>query len=225
MSALFQRFKRWIIAKWEVADTWLPWVLGIASAMILIIGLFAGFVRSHVRTPAGFVEISDSEIPAKTIYADDPGEVKSGRLMARARHAASVSSETNDHGGRSLIVVLARTMTNEEFEQRTGVPVARGRIVVIATNALPRVANSQVESHVRLDLFPDVAPNFNLKMTSDYQVNQGIHTGYAPDDPESRATLTTADGMMSGFVTYRGKDYRVVPDAARGVHYIVEVRK
>lgn len=210
------------------AEAWLPWALGVASGLILVVGLAAGFIRSHSRGPAGFVEISDSEIPADSIYATDPDEVKSGARIKIAKRSAQSSSNTGDHGGRSLIVALARTLTNEEFEARTGVLTERGRVVVIATNALQSqgVRNKPgTERLVRFDLFPDVAPNFKMRLVSDYRVNQGIHAGVAEDDPESRANLTTGDGMMSGFVVYRGKEYRIVPDAAQGVHYIIEVRK
>ena len=70
-----------------------------------------------------------------------------------------------------------------------------------------------------------MAPVFVLKVTSGFEVNNGMHSGTAPDDPSSHAELTTANGMVSGFIKYRGKEYRIVADPERGIHYIVEVKR
>jgi hypothetical protein len=75
-----------------------------------------------------------------------------------------------------------------------------------------------------LELFEDTQPVIIFKVVSGYEVNSGIYTGKAEDDPNSQVNLTTADGMVSGFIKYRGKNFRIVSDPERGIHYIMEVQ-
>lgn len=236
-------FKKWFAQKWETAEVWLPWFLGIAATLVLVTGLLVGFLRSQSRDPAGFVEISDSDTPASSIYADETIEsLKArekehdgfgrGNKVTREKGPAKAGiriAGRSESGGRkqesvhSFVVALKEGLTNEEIERRTGVPVRRGRAVVITADILLR--HGSAESQIRVELFPDVAPVFKMKMDAAYQVNEGMHSGYAEDDPGSRANFTTANGMVSGFIKYRGIDYRIVPDEPRGLHYIIEVRK
>lgn len=215
--------KKWFENKWATSDRWLPWFLGIAAVMVLIVGFTVGILRSHTRAPANVIEISDSEVPASEVYSEETVE-----SLTKKAHAVGKRAIRHDRGGAGMnqpfVVILKTQPTNADVYARTGVLPARARAVVITSDHLTnRVAGK--EQDLRVELFPDVAPTFRLKVLSGYEVNQGMHSGTAADDPGSRLNITTADGSVSAFITYRGKDYRIVPDPERGVHYVIEVGK
>jgi hypothetical protein len=107
-----------------------------------------------------------------------------------------------------------------EIDRRTGIPALRSRAVVIDPDVLLRQRGQELK--MKVELFTDIAPIITFKVLSGFDVNEGMHSGFASDDPKSRAELTTANGMLSGFITYRGKKYRIVADPQAALHYVVE---
>lgn len=229
--------------KWETAAEWLPTFLVFTSAVILIVGLTARYFRTDSRGPAGFVEVSDSDddssSAAAKIYADesaeslndaaagDQAERTAARKAARnaTTHAAderiAFSDERTDANPRALVVALKERVSESEIQQRTGVSAVRARAVLLSDSALIR--QTGVEIRLQVDLFADVSPTFLMKSQSAYDVNRGMLSGSAPNDSGSRAEITYDSGMVSGFIVYRKRNYRIVADPSRGLHYILEV--
>lgn len=207
------RFKAWIAKKWDTAETWLPgFLVAVSILVVLVVAVVRFFDDGSPREPAAFVEISDSEIPANTIYAD--GRVEDVAKKRDGRIAKSGSSP-------AFIFALKDSPSTSEISSRTGINGSRARAVVLAPDLLSRSPGKEIR--LPLELFEDTHPVIVFKVVSGYEVNSGIHTGRAEDDPSSQVNLTSADGMVSGFIKYRGKSYRIVSDPERGIHYIIEV--
>ncbi|CAN5524579.1 hypothetical protein BH10BDE1_BH10BDE1_14920 [soil metagenome] len=228
------RLKVWLTKKWETAEEWLPWFLGITSVSVLIVGIIVGFLRRDIRGPANFIEVSDSDTPASQIYADESVESLNGTVARKRvakksedeqeeRQRRAPSDERKEVAPRTLVVTLKERVSEAEIEARTGIQGVRSRAVAISTQALDR--KTGVEIRLKIDLFTGISPIFQMKSQSAYEVNKGMLSGTAPDDPNSRAEITYDSGMISGFLIYMGKNYRIVADPERGVHYVVEVRQ
>lgn len=112
------------------------------------------------------------------------------------------------------------TLTTAEIDKRTGIPATRSRAAVINPDVLMRQRGQELK--LKVELFPDLTPLVSLKVLSGLDVNEGMHSGFIEDDPDSRVEFTTKNGMLSGFITYRRIKYRIVADPAAGLHYIVE---
>lgn len=195
-------FKAWLRTKWETAEEWLPWFVGGCAVLVLLVGIVYGFLRNEERGPAGFAAVTNSDVSAVSVHAVE--------LAPGARK-------------KTFIVALKTNPSEAEIEARTGILAVRSRAVILAANELLRPHGR--ETKIQLELFKDVAPVVVLKVTSGFEVNEGMHSGVAVDDPASSVSLTTANGMVSGFIKYRGKEYRIVADPERGVHYIIEVKR
>ncbi|MDZ4082301.1 MAG: hypothetical protein U1E10_05165 [Bdellovibrionales bacterium] len=207
------RFTTWIAKKWDTAETWLPgFLVGVSILVVIAVAGIRFFSDEGTRQPAAFVEISDSEIPAHTIYADDSDEPEKRAPRRSSRQQASTT----------FVFTLKDSPSVREISQRTGINGSRARAVVLAPDLLRRAPGKEIA--LQLDLFEDTQPLIIFKVVSGYEVNSGMHTGKAIDDPDSQVQLTTEDGMVSGFIKYRGKNYRIVSDPERGIHYIVEVQ-
>lgn len=193
--------------------------LAVVVTFNLLVGVGCATTRINDRVPAGFAAISDSETRASDIYADETAEsLSAGKKLPRP------SSEIKSPQKQSSFVTGLETgLTESEIQRRTGIPTVRSRSVILATDKLIRPHGH--ETSIKFELFPDVAPIFVLKVTSGLEVNEGMHSGFAPDDPASSINLTMASRMVSGFIKYRGKEYRIIPDPLRGMHYIVEVKR
>lgn len=221
------RFKAWVAKKWDTAETWLPgFLVGISLLVVLVVAVVRFFNEEGTREPAAFVEISDSEIPAHTIYADGRveeigGDTSSGRA-AISRRQQRVDTSRRASSAPTFVFALKDSPTTSEISKRTGISANRARAVVLAPDLLSRAPGKEII--LPMDLFEDTQPVIIFKVVSGYEVNSGIHTGRAEDDPSSEVNLTTADGMVSGFIKYRGKRYRIVSDPERGIHYILEVQ-
>lgn len=206
-------------------DAWLPWILGGAATLVLIVGLVLGFVRSEKRVPAGFIEISDSEVPADSIYAAETAE-SLRKSPTGPRKNSSRNRDTHGASGDasgSFVVTLNDAPTTAEIEARTGIRAVRARAVVLASDQLR--SRQDQETRLRIVLFPDVAPVFTMKRSAGFDVNQGLRGGTAADDPKSSAHFQIENGMVSGFLVYDGKEYRIVADPERAIHYIIEVKR
>ncbi len=217
------RFKVWLSKKWDTAESWLPgFLVAISVLVIVVVAATRFFGGGNLREPAAFVEISDSEIPADTIYAADPSEKKltSKQYVARRRESQSPDGASRSVA-RTFIFAVKDGPSLREISERTGTRGHRARAVVLAPDLLGRSAGQELA--LRLELFEDTQPIVIFKVVSGYEVNSGIHTGHAADDPASQVQLATADGMVSGTVKYRGKTYRIFSDPERGIHYIVEI--
>jgi len=207
-------FKAWIAKKWDTAETWLPgFLVAVSIFVVLVVAVVRFFDDGSPREPAAFVEISDSEIPANTIYAD--GRVEDVAKKRESRTVKSGSSPT-------FIFALKDSPSTSEISSRTGINGSRARAVVLTPDLLSRSPGKEIR--LSLELFEDTQPVIIFKAVSGYEVNAGIHTGRVEDDPNSQVNLTSADGMVSGFIKYRGKSYRIVSDPERGIHYIIEVQ-
>jgi hypothetical protein len=228
-----ERLTKWLNRKWETAEEWLPWFLGLTSAFVLIVGVVVGFLRSNDRKPAGFIEISDSETPAANIYADESVESLNGTAERRAttkrvaQFQAEQRRENQDErketSPRALVVTLKERVSESEIRERTGIPAVRSRAVVLSTHALER--KTGVEIRLKIELFSGLSPIFQMKSQSAYDVNTGMLSGTALDDPNSTAEIAYESGMISGSIVYLGKSYRIVADPERGLHYVVEVKQ
>ncbi|MDX9732054.1 MAG: hypothetical protein RBT63_09815 [Bdellovibrionales bacterium] len=209
------RLRTWLLHKWETAENWLPWFLGIASVLVVVTGLAVNFIRSQTdRKPAGFVLFTDSSQPSETSRSSAGSEPK---------HHSGKAPGPQARGSGAFVIALRDTPSTKEIEDRTGIRAARARAVVLSTHSLSRQPGQ--ESNLPLELFPGVQPVFHLKVLSGYEVNEGMHSGFASDDPNSRIQLTTKDGMVSGFILYQGTEFRIVSDPERGVHYIIQVKR
>ncbi len=201
-------------------------VVGAAVLNLLVSGCAS--TKSHDRDPAAFVAISDSETPASDIYADETTESLSAGKKTPRTASQQMSSQASRlrksaPNNSNFVTALAAGPSESEMQRRTGIPTVRSRAVILASGKLIRSHGHEMS--IKIDLFPDVAPIFVLKVTSGFEVNEGMHSGFAPDDPSSSISLTMANQMVSGFIKYRGKEYRIIPDPERGLHYIVEVRR
>lgn len=227
----------WIRHKWETAETWLPWFLGIASALVLIIGFVVGLLRDpKPGISSVHIEITDDEPPSED---GGSGGSKSGSRYKISTKTSSSPDSPSDRAPSSsnpLPSAVAQIVTQfvvqiqdprppekirEEIQFRTGVSARRARAVVLIANKLRQPVGH--EMRLNLSLFSDLSLPVKLNAVSDFEVNEGIRSGYVENDESSRVQLTTADGMVSGFITYRGVQYRIVADPARGIHYIIEV--
>jgi hypothetical protein len=235
-----KRFKAWIAKKWDTAETWLPgFLIAVSIVTVLIVAVVRFFVEDGTREPAAFVEITDSEVPAHTIYADghidetnqngkksQAGSPKAhfqsgrGRIVANGQQRKGDSERSGSQSG--FIFALKDSPTASEISKRTGIGAQRARAVVLAPDVFARSPGKELA--LQFDLFEDTQPLIIFKVVSGYEVNSGIHTGRAEDDPNSQVSITTADGMVSGFIKYREKNYRIVSDPERGIHYIIEVQ-
>ena len=219
-------FKDWIKKKGETAEEWLPWAIGIGTALVLIVVFFVRVLSDSSekpRTPAGFVEVSDSEVPAKSVYS----EVSIDDLAPKSRGGRLASSNTQSgadalDGSTSFAVTVADGPTKGEIEKRTGISGKRARAVVLVTTKLVYRTPGR-ELALPLELFHDTKPVVRFKVLSGHDVNAGIHTGQVVGDPTSKVQLTTADGSVSGFVRYQGREFRIVADPETGFHYIIEL--
>ncbi|MBN8541710.1 MAG: hypothetical protein J0L82_15065 [Deltaproteobacteria bacterium] len=210
------RLKAWIANKWDTAETWLPGFLVAVSVLVVLIVAVVRFLDSgSPREPAAFVEISDSEIPADTVYAD-------GRIDDVAKRRPRDIGSGKSGSSPTFIFAIKDSPSTSEISTRTGINGSRARAVVLAPDLLSRSPGKEIA--LPLELFEDTKPVIIFKVISGYEVNSGIHTGRAEDDPNSQVNLTTADGMVSGFIKYRGKSYRIISDPERGIHYIIEVQ-
>lgn len=226
--------RAWIRRKWETAEEWLPWFLGITSVLILVIGLAVGFLRgasggsgtgNGPRTPAAFIEITNSDDPSSEPSSKSSGSGSRIKIGTRRSPNSNSSSGASSSGPAFVIQVQDSRppeQIREEIQSRTGVPARRARAVVLVANKLTQPVGSEMK--MDLALFPDLTVPVKLGAVSDYEVNEGIRSGVIENDESSRVSLMTADGMVSGFITYRGVQYRIVADPNRGVHYIIEVR-
>lgn len=217
------RVKFWLGKKWDTAETWLPGFLIAISVIVVIVVSTVRFFGGSAREPAAFVEISDSEIPAESIYADhDDRSERSGRSgNVNAIRQSSTDRPAKD-SSVSFIMPIEENLSPTEITSRTGLSGNRARAVFLTPDLLRRPAGKELA--MRLSLFEDVQPVIIFKVLSGYEVNAGMHTGRAEDDPNSQVQLTTEDGMVSGLIKYKQKTYRIVSDPERGLHYIVEVK-
>lgn len=219
------RFTAWIAKKWDTAETWLPgFLVGVSILVVIVVAGIRFFGDDGTREPAAFVEISDSEIPAHTIYAgddDQPEATAPRRLFVSDKRTSKGSSR--QQASATFVFALKDSPSAHEISQRTGINGSRARAVVLAPDLLRRAPGKEIA--LQLDLFEDTQPLIIFKVVSGYEVNSGMHSGKALDDPDSQVQLTTEDGMVSGFIKYRGKSYRIVSDPERGIHYIVEVQQ
>lgn len=220
--------KKWIEKKGETAEEWLPWAIAIGTALALAIVFFVrAFSDSgpKPRHPAGFVEVTDSEVPAKTIYSEvsideiSPSSARAGRVQRASGNTRSSSTEASD---KSFTITLQNGPSKEEIEKRTGLLAKRARAAILVTTKLVYRTPGR-EMALPLELFEDTKPVIILKVMSGHDVNSGIHSGIISDDPSSKVQLTTADGSVSGFIRYRGREYRIVADPETGLHYIIEL--
>ncbi len=221
--------KEWIKKKGETAEEWLPWAIAVgttlALAVVFFVRIFSGS-SDRPRNPAGFVEVSDSDVPAKSIYSevsiDDVGS--SGKRQARSQSRATRASghSTSAKGEADFAVAISNGPSKNEIEKRTGISGKRARAVILVTTKLVYRTPGR-EMALPLELFEDTKPVVVLKVMSGHDVNTGIHTGQIPDDPNSKVQLTTADGSISGFVRYQGREFRIVADPETGLHYIIEL--
>ncbi len=218
------RFRMWLRHKWETAEEWLPWFLGIASVLVLLVGVVVGLLRDDApRNSTTIIEIVDDAESPK-----NPGESKSGSKSNRIRvklngdDSKSSDSAREPANASPFILVANDSPSREEITQRTGIPSNRARAVILIGDILRQPVGKK--QTLEIPLFEDVKPVVQLNAVSEYEVNEGIRSGFAQDDENSRVQLITAEGMVSGFITYRGKKYQIVPDPSRGVHYIVEVK-
>lgn len=218
-----ERFTAWIAKKWDTAETWLPgFLVGVSILVVIAVAGIRFFSGDGTREPAAFVEISDSEIPAHTIYAGDDDQPETN---VPRRHLVSEKRSSKDSSRQpsaTFVFALKDSPSAREISQRTGINGSRARAVVLAPDLLRRAPGKEIA--LQLDLFEDTQPLIIFKVVSGYEVNSGMHSGKALDDPDSQVQLTTEDGMVSGFIKYRGKTYRIVSDPERGIHYIVEVQ-
>ncbi len=119
-----------------------------------------------------------------------------------------------------FISAVKSALASSEVDKRTGIPATRSRAALINPDVLMRQRGQELK--LKVELFPDVTPLVSLKVLSGLDVNEGMHSGFIEDDPDSRVEFTTKNGMLSGFITYRRIKYRIVADPAAGLHYIVE---
>lgn len=218
------KFKAWIAKKWDTAETWLPgFLVAVSIVVIAIVTAVRFFSEGGLREPAAFVEISDSEIPAHTIYADYADESeKQGPLRNLVANQRQKGSPAAKHASQIFVFPVKDSPGTREISKRTGMIANRARAVILAPDLLRRSPGNEIA--LKLSLFEDTQPVIIFKVVSAYEVNAGIHTGKAEDDPNSHVNLTTADGMISGFIKYQGRSYRIVADPERGIHYIVETQ-
>lgn len=220
--------KKWMKRKSETLDEWLPWAIVIAtvSALVLVYFVRSLFSNNLVREPAGFVEISDSEVPAATIYSETQLG-KNGTLLKTGSHHGRrnthqiLKSDQEIHPTETIIS-LPDSPAKQEIERRIGILAKKARAVVFLTSPLVYRTPGQ-EMYFPLKIFDGTEPQIMLKAISQYEVNAGIHTGRILDDANGKADLKVANGMLSGFIRYKGREYRIVPDSERGVHYIIEL--
>lgn len=190
------------------------------AAVLTLVAVMAGGCASRQadRAPAAFKEISDSEIPAATIYSE-----------------ATAPSDKPDRPSNVMITPIkpAPVVSKAEIERRTGKLVVRGRAVSIDSDRLLEILSSRPvgeELDLQIGLFENVRPVIRFKVPSGYDVNRGLNSGFAVNDPASSAQISVEAaeegrmGLVNGRLRYQGTDYLILPDPERRVHYILEMR-
>jgi hypothetical protein len=206
------KLKNWLKKKGETAEDWLPW-----AAVLLTVGLVTfvslaqrvSEISENPRNPAGFVEVSDSEIPA------DSRDLKTS-VHDRTRNTNSRQS------GNRFSTAVRNGPSKIEIEKRTGVSGKRSRAVILSPTALTQRTPGK-EMTLPLELFEDVQVLGVFKVVSGHEVNTGIHTGQITGDSNSKILLTVQDEQVAGFIRYLGKEYRIIADPESGLHYIIEL--
>lgn len=206
------RLKNWLKRKGETAEEWLPWAavfLTVALVVFVSLAQRDTEISENPRNPAGFVEISDSEVPADSIYSD----ISIGEMP---RNKASRPIENR------FSTVVRNGPSKSEIEKRTGVSGKRARAVILSPTVLTQRTPGK-EMTLRLELFEDVQVPAVFKVLSGHEVNSGIHTGQITGDSNSKIQLTVQDGQVAGFIRYLGQEYRIIADPESGLHYIIEL--
>lgn len=193
--------------------------------LALLIGVVVGLVRNETaRTGATIIEIVDAD-DSKKVSSGSSGTSSNGnrtRVKVGGDDSNPSDSTRSPAAAKSFVLVAKENPSREEISFRTGVPANRARAVILIGDLLRQPVGKK--QTLEIPLFEDVKPTVQFNAVSEYEVNEGIRSGYAEDDENSRVQLITAEGMVSGFITYRGKKYQIVPDPSRGLHYIVEVK-
>lgn len=207
---LIQRILQWATRKWETAEDWLP--KAIALGLIPVVILIYLLSRNNGRGPASFEEISDSDVPAETIYS-------STKLTSPVSKAAPFRL------AQALATVRDPTLTKSAISRRLGIPMIRARAVIFDRQLLSELKKRQPGQEYRLPLalFPDYEKTVHLKVVSGFEVNKGLHSGVIDGDESSKVQLSIEDNSIAIRIESRDGHFRIIHDPITGYDYVVEV--
>lgn len=205
-----QRILQWAAKKWETAEDWLP--KAIALGLVPVVMLIYFLSRNNGRGPASFEEISDSDVPAETIYS-------STKLAPAIAKTAAVKTT------QPLTVVRDVTLTKSAIERRLGMSTLRARAVIFDHQLLSDLKRRQPGHEYRLPLalFPDFEKTVHLKVVSGFEVNKGLHSGVIEGDENSKVQLSIEGNSIAILVESRDGRFRVIHDPITGYDYVIEV--
>ena len=207
---LIQRILQWAAKKWETAEDWLP--KAIALGLIPIVILIYIMSRSNIRAPASFEEISDSDVPAETIYS-------STKLTPPVTKTVALKF------GQALAIVRDPALTKSAIERRLGMPTLRARAVIFDRQLLLDLKRRQPGQEYRLPLalFPDYEKTVHLKVVSGFEVNKGLHSGVIEGDESSKVQLSIEDNSIAIRIESRDGRFRMIHDPITGYDSVVEL--
>jgi len=207
---LNQRILQWAAKKWETAEDWLP--KAIALGLIPIVMTIYLMSRNNGRGPASFEEISDSDVPAETIYSS-------------TKLSPTVSKSTPVKSGQALMIVRDPTLSKSAIERRLGMSTLRARAVIFDRQLLSELKKRQPGQEYRLPLalFPDYEKTVHLKVISGFEVNKGLHSGVIEGDQSSKVQLSIEENSIAILVESRDGRFRVIHDPITGYDYVIEV--
>lgn len=185
------------------------------------------------RNPASFEEISDSDVPAKTIYSstrlDSPkqihGAVDGGRsLMRQPLSAIYFAKQIQFEKQKEHSLSNASIVRSIEF--RLGLTARRARAVKFDAAVLEDLKQREAgaEYLLPLQLFPDFERMIRLKVISGFEVNKGLHSGVIEGDATSKVQLAIEGQAVSAFIESSQGRFRIVYDPLAQQHYVVELK-